>query len=172
MGASISSVVAQIVMEDLEESVLEKLDIRIPFFFRYVDDCLTAIPADYMDRILDKFNEYNSNIKFTVEVDVESKINFLDVTIHHKNGILRTEWFTKETWSSRYLKFNSNHPMSQKKSVVINLADRAISLSDPEYRKNAINKAKTALEKNNYPNELIENIFKIELINFTTPGIL
>ncbi|XP_030751385.1 uncharacterized protein LOC115878915 [Sitophilus oryzae] len=147
MGASISSVVAQIVMEDLEESVLEKLDIRIPFFFRYVDNCLTAIPTDYMDRILDKFNEYNSNIKFTIEVEVESKINFLDVTIHNKNGILRTKWFTKETWSSRYLNFNSNHPMSQKKSVVIGLADRAISLSDPEYRKNATNKAKSFREK-------------------------
>jgi len=50
--------------------------------------------------------------------------------------------------------------MSQKKSVIIGLADRAIKLSDCEYRANAIKKAKEALKLNDYPEKLINTIFK------------
>ena len=48
---------------------------------------------------------------------------------------------------------------SQKKSVNIGLADRSIQLSDTEYRKNVIEKAKDALKLNNYTNNLINTIF-------------
>lgn len=49
MGSSISSIIAQIDMEDLEESVIEKLPFNLPFFFRYVDDCITAVPRNRVD---------------------------------------------------------------------------------------------------------------------------
>lgn len=44
MGGSISTVIAKLVMEDLEETIIAKRDINPPFFFRFVDDCITTIP--------------------------------------------------------------------------------------------------------------------------------
>jgi hypothetical protein len=163
MGTSISSVVAQI---DREEMVLGKMDFNIPFFYRYVDDCITVVPKDKIKFILEQFNNYHKNLQFTIETEENNKINFLDITLHHNDQKIKTQWYTKTTWSSRYLNFNSNHPLSQKKTVIIGLADRAIQLSDPEYRQEAIEKAKNALKLNNYPKKLINNTFKARINKF------
>ena len=166
MGASISSVIAQLVLEDLEETVLKTLNFELPFFFRYVDDCITAIPPNQYNSILKEFNSYHPKLQFTIEKETENKINFLDLTLHHQKNKIVTEWFTKKTWSSRYLHFNSQHPISQKKTVIIGLADRSIKLSDPQYRTRAINKAKETLKENNYPEKLINKIFKQRIHTF------
>lgn len=168
MGSSISSVVAQLVLEDLENTVIPSLDFNLPFFYRYVDDCLTAIPKGKEDYILKMFHTYDKKIKFTIETEENNKINFLDMTIHHHQGknILETEWYTKKTWSGRYLNYFSQHPTSQKKTVIMGLADRAIKLSDAAYRDNAINKAKDILKTNSYPIKLINQIFKTRLHKF------
>lgn len=100
------------------------------------------------------------------ETENQNKINFLDLTLHRIRNTIRTEWYTKKTWSSRYLHYNSVHPISQKRSVILGLADRSIELTDPEFRTNAIRKAKEALIKNNYPNTLIESIFKKRIHRF------
>lgn len=166
MGFSISAVIAQLIMEDLETSTIAKLNTDIPFFYRYVDDCILLAPKNKSDDILKEFNSYHPRLQFTIELEKNEKINFLDLTIHKKNNSLQTEWFTKETWSGRYLNFLSNHPLSQKKSVVIGLADRAISLSDPTFRPKSIKKAKQILYKNNYPKTLVHNIFKERIKQF------
>lgn len=163
MGASISSIVAQIVMEDLEEKVISELPFKLPFFYRYVDDCITAVPQDKINDIVSSFNKYHKKLQFTVETELNGILNFLDLTLHRNNGNIKTEWFTKPTWSSRYLHFDSNHPLSQKKSVIIGLADRAIKLSDTEFIQKSIDKAKNALKINNYPPSLVNNIFKNRL---------
>lgn len=166
MGASISSVIAQLVLEDLENTIIPKLNYEIPFFYRYVDDCITLVPRDKTNYILELFNSYNSKLQFTIEIEDNNTLNFLDLSLIRTNNTINTQWFTKSTWSERYINFRSNHPISQKKSVVIGLADRAIALSDPEYRQDAIKKAKTALIKNNYPETFIKNIFKKRIHKF------
>jgi len=82
------------------------------------------------------------------------------MTLHHSDNKILTEWYTKNTWSGRYLNFHSQHHISQKKSVVIGLADRALILSDPPYRLNALQKIKEVLMKNSYPEKLINGIIK------------
>lgn len=166
MGVSLSSVIAQLVMEDLETSILKKFKFNAPFFYRYVDDCLLAIPKDKCDYVLQEFNKYHPKLQFTMEIQNNHQINFLDVTLHNKDGNIKTAWFTKPTWSGRYLNFLFQHPISQKISVIIGLADRAIALSDPEYRQEAIQKAKQALRKNSYPERLINSIFKKRINEF------
>ncbi|XP_072392473.1 inter-alpha-trypsin inhibitor heavy chain H4-like [Diabrotica undecimpunctata] len=133
MGASISSVIAQLVLEDLEESVMSHLDFNVPFFHRYIDDCICAIPTNKMTEILDKFNSCHPKLKFTIEIEQNNKINFLDITLHRINNTVKTMWFTKEIWSSRYLNYNSHHPFSHKKSK-LNLS-RPISATNESITK-------------------------------------
>ena len=114
MGALISSVVSQIVMEDLEETVLDRVSFYIPFFYRYVDDSITAVPKDKVNFILEHFNKYHKKIQFTIEIEEHNSINFSNVTLHHKNEKIKTELYTKKTWSSRYLNYQSNHSIAKK----------------------------------------------------------
>lgn len=117
MGSPISSTVAQLVMEYLEEKVLSNTNIPILFLKRYVDDCITAVPENQIDEILNAFNNFHPKLQFTSEVEIELKINFLDMTIirQEDSDKLTTKWYTKNTWSGRYLNYNSHHPNTQKK---------------------------------------------------------
>lgn len=163
MGSAISCVAAQMVLEELENTIIPKLTYNIPFFYRYVDDCLTIIPENMQKDILNNFNSFHPRLQFTIEPETDKKINFLDMTLHHNENKIETEWYTKETWSGRYLNYFSQHPISQKRSVIIGLADRAIKLSDLNYRPKAIQKAKNILVKNSYPLKLINKIFKRQI---------
>lgn len=168
MGSPISSTVAQLVMEFVEENVLQKLDFDILFFKRYVDDCLTAIPENKTTDILNAFNKFHKKLKFTSEIEEQDKINFLDLTLlrDKKNNSLKTKWYTKPTWSGRYLNYNSQHPKNQKNSVVIGLIDRAITLTSPEHRPEILKKVKETLLNNNFPLKLINKITKQRTFKF------
>ena len=60
----------------------------------------------------------------------------------------------------RYLVFQILPPSFPKKTVIIGLAHRAIQLSDPQYRQEAINKATNALILSY---KIINNIFKARI---------
>lgn len=92
MGASTSSVIAQLVLEDLEETIISKLDFYLLFICRYVDDCIIIIPQDKKGYMLTMFNNSHTKIQFTIETETNNKINFLDVTLHKTNNIIKTQW--------------------------------------------------------------------------------
>ena len=46
IGSVISPILDEIIMEDLERSVLERLGFVLPFYFRYVGDTLLCVPLD------------------------------------------------------------------------------------------------------------------------------
>ena len=116
MGSPFSSILADRVMDDLEEERLANLDFEVPVYLRYVDDILIGAPNTQVDRILQILNANPLNIKFTMEKESKRAINFLDVTITRKqNRKLSFNWYRKSTWSGRYLNFNSHHPLRYKK---------------------------------------------------------
>ena len=166
MGNPISSVIAQLVLEHLEETILPTITYPIPFFKRYVDDCITAVPNNHTEDILYKFNTFNQKLQFTIEKSQNNTINFLDLTLTVKNKEILTEWYTKPTWSGRYINYNSAQPYSHKINVANGIADRAIALSSPQFRPQAIQKAKECLKLNNFPHPSITNIFKKRTYKF------
>ena len=72
---------AEIVMEDLEKTVFERLEFVVPFYFRYVDNTLLCVPLDKSQKVIDTFNDYHPRIQFTQEVERNSRISFLDLEI-------------------------------------------------------------------------------------------
>ena len=163
MGSPISGLFADMVMEDLESECLDKLSFSPTFFYRYVDDIITCVPLNEIDNILRIFNSYEERLQFTHEIELDNKINFLDVLIINNNGNLETDWYTKPTFSGRFLNFNSKHPISQKIALVYNLIDRAIHLSDKKFQEKNIEKVKSLLIENNYPFKFIEKYVKIRI---------
>ncbi|GJQ73523.1 hypothetical protein Trydic_g13875 [Trypoxylus dichotomus] len=69
------------------------------------------------------FNGLQESIKFTIELEVDDKIPFLDVLIHKQsNGTLRMTVYKKPT--GQYLHFDSNHPHNVKMGVTECLYNR------------------------------------------------
>jgi len=69
MDLPLSPIIADLIILDLEREVLGKLDFRLPFYFRYVDDILTVVPKTAIDSILEKFNAHHSRLQFTVKIE-------------------------------------------------------------------------------------------------------
>ena len=76
------------------------------------------------------FNNYDPNLEFTHELENNSQINFLDVSLIRKNNSIITNWYQKSIASGRIIHFLSSHPIQQKKNIIYNLVDCAFLLSD------------------------------------------
>jgi len=156
MGSPLSPVIVDIVMQDLEKRVLETFNFDIPFYFRYVDNLVMAVPTSKIELVIETFNSIHTSLQFTSEIG-HKIINFLDTTIIIKNNRIIFDWYHKPTFSGRYLNYWSQHPLSQKKGTIIGLVDRIFLLSHPEfYLKNFSFIIRTLLE-NDYLLKLIFN---------------
>lgn len=111
--------------------------------------------------LLTKFNNFDSNIQFTVELEKEGRIPFLDVLIYHNNdGSVSLDWYHKETWSGRYLNFESALPLIYKKNTISLLTEKIFKLSDKKFHHKNLNLLKNTLLTNGYPLKLINYVMK------------
>ena len=98
MGSSLSPIVANIFMEDLETLALETAAWKPKMWRRYVDDVL--IVWRHGDQLLQKFhqhlNKQNPLIQFTVERESEDKIAFLDVQLEKKGPKILPQSFRRK----------------------------------------------------------------------------
>lgn len=76
MGSPLAPVCADLVMNKLVSTCLEKLNFHIPFFYKFVDDIITCIPKNKINDIVDCFNSYHSRPKFTYEIENNNCIPF------------------------------------------------------------------------------------------------
>ena len=104
MGSSISVTVANLVMEDVEQRALATCEAQPPFWKRYVDDTLTALPKGQIQKFHQHLNSIECSIQFTIEEESEGALPFLDTRItHHDDGTLSTTGFRKKTHTDRYI---------------------------------------------------------------------
>ena len=124
MGSSLSSFLAEAVMQDLEKrSVTNNNNIKT--WNRYVDDVLAAVKKDKIDDILHTINNTTENIKFTKEEEKNSQLAFFGVLLTRTDdGTINTQVYLKKTHTDQILNFNSNHPTKQKISCIRSLFTR------------------------------------------------
>lgn len=165
MGSPLSPIIADIVMQELENRALSLLNFNPPFYIRYVDDVVCAIPEGTLDHTLKIFNSIHPRLQFTSEIGSENELNFLDVTLHLTDKRLIFDWYHKPTFSGRYLNYYSHHPACQKRGTVIGLVDRVILLSHPTFHEKNFSLVIQILTKNNYPLDFIFDVLR-ERIKF------
>ncbi|XP_044755871.1 uncharacterized protein LOC123314576 [Coccinella septempunctata] len=174
MGNPASPILANLVVNEVIFVVLNTLSFRVEFLKLYVDDTIAAIPKNATSELLDKFNGFHHKLKFTMELEVDQKINFLDLTVmRNSNGSICTNWYTKPTASGRILNYFSEHSTVQKVGIIKNLMFRAYSLSDVDFHR--INEVviKKLLRDNNYPINWVNRIMNNyrHRLNNRTPTI-
>ena len=76
MSFPVSVVVAEIVMQNIEEQALATYTRAIPLWLRYVDDTFTAVHKDGIDDFREHLNRHNADIQFTKEIEENGMIPF------------------------------------------------------------------------------------------------
>ena len=157
MGSPVSVVVAEIVMQNIEEQALATYSGTLPLWLRYVDDTITAVHESKIDEFHEHLNEQNTNIQFTKEIEENGKIPFLDCLVTRENNTLRTTVYRKPTHIDRLLDQTSYNPTSHKATTVRTLARRAQIVCDSDDSlTDEIKHLNTIFIKNNYNTDFIE----------------
>ena len=153
MGSPLSPVIANIAMERLEQhclNELEKNNINLRVYRRYVDDCFCVAAEEHINEILNIFNSFHCRLQFTLENEENKSLKFLDMMLKREGNRIIKSWLPKQN-EGRYLDFNSQSPYAHKCNTAIALIDRAIKLSDCKNRPAAIKMVKNILRINHYP---------------------
>ena len=107
MGSPVSVVVAETVMQNIEEQALSTYTKTLPLWLRYVDDTFTAVHKDEIDTFHEHLNRQNPHIQFTKEIEENGKIPFLDCLVSRDENKLRTAIYRKRHTLTDY---STNHP--------------------------------------------------------------
>ena len=91
MGSPVSVVVANLVMEDVEQEALSTFHTPPWFWRRYVDDTCTALPSDLVDSFHNHPNSIDPCIQFTMEKKSDRQLPFLDILLsREEDGSIST----------------------------------------------------------------------------------
>lgn len=161
MGSPISAIVAELCLEMLELECVHN-NRQIKFWKRFVDDIFAIARRRNIKQIHDKINSFHPAIQFTIELEVDEKIPFLDIMLYNKkDGTIGFHVFRKPTQTNKYLHYDSFHPNAHKISVCDTLLSRALKLCDEDHQEEEIEVVKKILTKNGYPISMIDNRLKL-----------
>ena len=154
MGSPVSTVIANLVREDVEKRALSTFYSQPKIWKRYVDDTFVIIHKNSVEDFLDHLNTIENSIKFTIKKEAKHTLPFLDALVRqNQHGKFSTSVYRKPTNSNRYLNFRSDRPLEHKHSVIRSLIDRANTLcSTTKNRQDKIKHVKDTLKLNLYPN--------------------
>ncbi|XP_035701367.1 uncharacterized protein LOC118433502 [Folsomia candida] len=161
MGSPISPIVAELFLQMLEMKIIhQNRDIR--FWRRFVDDAFIIAKGRKLKSILDKLNNFNPAIEFTLEEEKNGKLAFLDTMLYDKiDGKIGHYVHRKPTHTNKYLDYQSFHPNAHKISVCDTLLRRAIILCDDDHVNEEIEFVTNTLKSNGYPNKMIQRRLQI-----------
>jgi len=162
MGSPVSVVVAEIVMQHVEEHVLATCRQTIPLWLRYVDDTFTAVHKDEVDDFHNHLNEQNADIQFTKEIEENGKLPFLDCLVSRDNNELRRTVYRKPMHTDRLLDESSYNPTSHKATAIKTLTRRARLVCDTlDSLRDENRYLERVFHKNNYDADFIrQNIYQ------------
>ena len=158
MGASLGPVLANIIMTELEKTVVDKLirSGRIKFYARYVDDTLLLVKPEDVDGILREFNSYHKNLEFTVDKFEDCVPHFLDLEIH-PDGL---SIFRKETHTAQFVHHKSFTKWNHKVAWIRSLTNRAKRLCSPSKLSKELAIIRKFASYNGFPKWITRKVMK------------
>ena len=133
-------------------------------FERYMDDILRTTKESLIENKLSEINLLHPNLKYTLEVEQNGKLPFLDICIEHHENAVSSTWYWKPTDTGMILNFHAMAPKCYKRSVIqafVYRIYRACS-SWKKFHKSLI-KAKDILKWNQKPPIFMNLLFWLQL---------
>jgi len=122
MGAPTSSIVSEIYLQHLENTKVFNIlrNSGIQGYFRYVDDILLIYNENRtnIEELLKSFNDLTPSLNFTLEREVDNKLNFLDISIIKTVDRISFDICRKPTTSDIIISNDSCHPQEQKMAAI------------------------------------------------------
>ena len=131
MGSPLGPVFADIFMGFNEKIWLSEcpVDFKPLFYRRYVDDTFLIFKdLSHVQLFLNYLNSKHPNIKFTVDVEKDFMLSFLDVLITRHNGNFSTSVYRKSTYTGLGTHFLSFSPLLYKVNSIRTLINRAYNV--------------------------------------------
>ena len=101
----------------------------------------------------------DQKLEFTIEKEIDGKINFLDVTITRKTNQFGIDIYRKPTYTDNIIPNDSCHPFEQKLAAIRYLNNRMLSYQlPPEDIEKERNTIKKILINNKYDTKILETI--------------
>ena len=128
---------------------------------RYMDDIIQDLHKNKYEGKLEEINNLHPSLTFTGErQDAENhSLTFLDMRAHNSEGKISTTWYTKPTDTGLIMNFHALAPNKYKRSVVSGFVHRIYrACSDWTLFHQSLDKAKTILQENQYPECFYEPI--------------
>ena len=167
MGSPLGPTFANIFMNFLETNFLQNCDTDCqPIFYkRYVDDTLVAFQnLNQAQRFLQYINQQHPNINFTMEVENNNCINFLDITISRSDNSFTTNIFRKNCFTGLGQNFYSFSPVIYKYNSCKTLIHRAFSIcSNWKNFTSELSFLKNFFKLNCFPNYIFDKCVKTHL---------
>ena len=82
MGCPVSAVIANLVMEDVEQRALASAPLNPSFWKRFFDDMISTVSENEINGLLQHLNSIEPSIQFTVERETGRKLAFLYTCVH------------------------------------------------------------------------------------------
>ena len=163
MGSPISVIIANLVMETIETKDLQTFQNPPIMWKRYVDDTFVVIKKNNLETFHEHLNNIEASIKFTLETESSNFLPFLDVlVVKEKSGNLITKLYQKPTHTNRFLNFNSQYSLSQKRGIIFTLSHRINSklITKKTNKSIEIKKLIETKKKNDYPEWFVKQTLR------------
>jgi hypothetical protein len=133
MGSPLSLVIAKFYMEDFKEKALDQAPHKPLCWFSYVDDTFIIWPHGpaRLKDFLNHLNNIYQCIQFTMEMERDSHLLFLEIGIYRKSDAsLGHKVYCKPTHINLYLNTSSHHHPSSKHAALFTPVHGARALCD------------------------------------------
>ena len=145
MGSLVSVVVAEIVMQSIEEKALATyIQQTVPLLLCYVDAALIAVHKDEIGTFHEHLNRQNAGIPFTMEA------RFLHCLVSWNNNKLQTTFYRKPTHIDRLLDQSSYNSTSHKATTGTLTRRGQLVCDSPDSSTNETKYLDNVFSKNNY----------------------
>ena len=112
MGSPPSPIIANIFMENFEQTTFNTANPKHEWWSRFVDDTflIWAHGKEELNKFVDHLNSQNDSIKFTKEFEENNELPFLDTLVIRKHdGGIAHKVYRKKTHTEQFLHALSHH---------------------------------------------------------------
>ena len=158
MGSPIAPLMADICMN----WVIGKCELfneKPVILLRYVDDIFCVFDSKLiLNQFYNKINAVHPNIRFSVEMEHNNQLAFLDVLLTKCHNVLETTVFRKKTNTGLYMKWSSLCPIKYKRNLINCLLERSYRIcSSYLIMHREFQNITNMMLSNEYPIEFIQN---------------
>ena len=127
-----------------------------------VDDTFLLFQTkDHVEKLKNYLNKQHKNIKFTLQIEENGSLSFLDITISCENNKFVTSVYSKPTFSDVFTNFESFIPHMHNCGLIETLLHRSFrSCSSYENFHREIEILKSIFKHNNYPKNFVNQCVK------------